>query len=146
MNKNKYVFWANEIKFWGLLISAVGIRLDPEEVEALSQLTTSNDKEELVSFLCMMKSNADFILDFFENDSLLREITKNDSKFKFENEHKSCFRDLLHSFKKYVLLRYFDCNLQIFIFIDGHQLSFDTLEDAKPVAITSRSRSATERS
>lgn len=130
MNENKYVFWADEIKLWGLLISTVGISLDPEEVEALNQLTTPNDKEELVSFLCMMKSDADFIPDFFKNDSLLRETTKNDSKFKFENKHEPYLRDLLHSFKKYVLLRYFDRNLQTLIFIDGQQLSFGTFEDA----------------
>ena len=61
LNKEKCKFGAKEIKFWGMIISASGIRPDPEKVEALNHLTTPRNKEELISFICMMQSNADFI-------------------------------------------------------------------------------------
>ena len=150
LNKSNYVFEADEIKFRSLLIMADGVRQDPK-VEALDHLTTPNKQGELVGFLCMIQCLADFIPEFSEKAALLRALTKNYIKFKWEKKHGSCFRDLLHSFKKYLLLSYFDDHLQTFIITDGHQIGFDAIlaqgesfKDAKPVAIASRSTSATE--
>ena len=100
--------------------SADGVRPDPEKVEALNSLTAPRNKEELVSFLCMMQSNADFIPEFAKKASVLRELTKKDQKFKWEDKHESCFRNLIKLFGKDVLLRYFDSGLNTFIFVDGH--------------------------
>ena len=55
-----------------MIISADGIRPDPEKVEALNHFTTPKNKEELVSFICMMQSNADFIEGFAQRASTLR--------------------------------------------------------------------------
>ena len=104
LNGDKCTFGAQEIKFWGLLISADGVRPDPEKVEALEHLTTPNNKEELVSFLCMMQSNADFIPGFSKKATLLSELTKKDAKFHWDEKHEACFRELLSSFRKDVLL------------------------------------------
>jgi len=130
----------------GLIVSAEGIRPDPAKVEALNHLTTPKNKEELISFLCMMQSNADFIQDFSKKASVLRELTKKNSKFRWHKEHEACFRMLLDSFKKDVLLRYFDGNLNTFVLVDGHKTGLgailaqgSTLSDAKPVAIASQS-------
>ena len=38
-----------------------GVKPDPEKVETLKHITRPENKEELVSFLCMMQSNAEFI-------------------------------------------------------------------------------------
>ena len=152
LNAKKCVFGANEIKFWGLIFSAEGVRPDPEKVAALDHLTTPENKEELVSFLCMMQSNSDFIPGFAKKAALLRELTKKDCKFIWEPKHEECFRDLTRSFRKDVLLRYFDSSLSTFIFVDGHHTGLgamlaqgNTVEDAKPVAVASRATSLAER-
>ena len=151
LNSKKCVFGQKEIKFWGLVISSDGVYPDPEKVEALNHLTTPNSKEVLVSFLCMMQSNADFIHGFSKKAALLRELTKKESKFKWEKKHESCFRELVRSFRKDALLRYFDGNLQTFIFVDGHRTGLGamlaqgrTIEEARPVAVASRTISPTE--
>ena len=58
---------------------------------------------------------------------------------------------MLESFKKDVVLRYFDPSLQTFIFVDAHQSGFGailaqgpSLEKARPVAIASRSTGTEE--
>ena len=56
---SKCVFAASEILFWGLIVSAEGVRPDPAKVEALNHMTAPKDKDELISFLCMMQSNAE---------------------------------------------------------------------------------------
>lgn len=56
---------------------------DPGKVEELDNLTTPNNKEELVSFLGMIQSNAEFIPEFSKKAALLRKLTKKDSCFKW---------------------------------------------------------------
>ena len=152
LNESKCLFGSEEIKFWGLLLSADGVRPDPAKVDALDHLTTPKNKEELVSFLCMMQSNADFIQDFSRKASVLRELTKKNARFRWDKRHESCFRDLLNSFRKDVLLRYFDGNLNTYVFVDGHKTGLgailaqgSSLSEARPVAIASRSTTAAER-
>ena len=106
---------------------AGGILSNPEKVEDSDNLTTPNNKWELVSFLCIMQSNAEFILEFFKKAALLRKLIKKDSCFKWQNKHESCFRDLLCSFKNDALVCYFDRSLQTFIIIDGHQARLATI-------------------
>ena len=151
LNSKKCIFGQHEIKFWGLVISNDGISPDPDKVAALDHLTTPNSKEELVSFLCMMQSNADFIPGFSRKAALLRELTKKDSKFQWGKKHESCFRELVRSFRKDALLRYFDGNLQTFIFVDGHRTGLGallaqgrTIDEARPVAVASRTTSPAE--
>ena len=151
LNPDKCQFGANEIKFWGLMVSAEGVRPDPEKVAALDHLTTPRNKEELVSFLCMMQSNSDFIKGFSRKANILRELTKKDVPFHWEKQHDDCFKELLNAFREDVLMRYFDCNLNTFVFVDGHRTGLgailaqgNTMYDAKPVAVASRCTSPAE--
>ena len=73
---SKCVFAAKEIHFWGLIVSAEGVRPDPAKVEALSHMAAPKNKDELNSFLCMMQSNAEFIPEFSKKAAKLRELTK----------------------------------------------------------------------
>ena len=61
LNEDKCLFAKNEIPFWGLIVSAEGIRPDPAKVEALKQATIPSNKAEVQSFLCVLQSNSDFI-------------------------------------------------------------------------------------
>ena len=73
LNPEKCQFGKKEIEFWGLRISAKGVRPDPAKIEALDHISPPRTKEDLVSFLCMMQSNADFILNFeFKKETMLQ--------------------------------------------------------------------------
>ena len=62
LNPNKCTFGASEIEFWGLRIGSTGIRACPAKVEALNYISPPKSKKDLVSFPCLMQSNADFII------------------------------------------------------------------------------------
>ena len=47
-----------------MVYGAHGIKPDPSNVEALEHISTLTNKEDLISFLCMMQSNNDFIPNF----------------------------------------------------------------------------------
>ena len=150
-NPSKCFFGRSEISFWGMIFSSEGVRPDPAKVEALEYITPPNSKEELISFLCMMQSNSDFIASFSRRSSTLRELTKGNVHFKWEDKHQKCFEDLIKSFKKDTLLRYFDMSKPVYIFTDAHISGLgamlaqgDSITTAKPVAFASRTTSSAE--
>ena len=151
LNPSKCHFLQHEIKFWGMIFSKDGVRPDPEKVEDLQYLTHPADKTELVSFLCMMQSNASFIPQFAKKSAVLRELTKGGTHFKWETKHQQCFEQLINDFKKDTTLRYFDVTKQTFLITDAHKTGLgailaqgDSETSAKAVAIASRCTSPAE--
>ena len=128
-----------------MIINKDGVKLDPAKVEALKHLESPNNKEELLSFLCIMQSNSSFIQSFAQKSAPLRELTKEKVHFKWNKFHEDIFRNLLTEFKHDVLLRYFDLSKPIFILTDAHITGIgatlsqgESHETAKPVAFASR--------
>ena len=148
----KYSFANKKINFWGMIFSADGMRPDPAKVDALDFIAAPTNKCDLYSFLCMMQSNSDFIENSAQKSAPLRELTRTNTHFKWKSTHQQCFEELLQSFKKDALLRYFDAKKTIFVVTDAHAtglgamlLQGDDFELAKPVAVASRTTSNTER-
>ena len=71
-----------------------GIQPDPTKVEALDFLLPPTNKQDLISFLCMMQSNADFIKNCAKKSAPLRELTKGNIHFKWNDSHQECFEYL----------------------------------------------------
>ena len=151
LNQNKCEFGKAEIKFWGLIVSKDGVRPDPEKVHVLENIARPESKEELISFLCMMQSNAEFIPNFAKHSAILRKMTHKNAHFKWTKEAESTFVALNAKFKDNVLLQYFDLAKPIFLFTDAHVTGLgamlaqgNTMEEAKPVAVASRTTSDAE--
>ncbi len=73
LNAKKCQFGKKEISFWGVIYGEHGVNPDPSKVEALAFLTAPSNKEELISFLCMMQSNSDFIPNFAQRSPRVNE-------------------------------------------------------------------------
>ena len=73
LNPNKCKFGSKETKFWGTVNSSEGMKPDPVKIDAL-KYTAPTNKDELISFLCIMQSNSDFIENFAQNSGTLREL------------------------------------------------------------------------
>ena len=151
LNPPKCMFGFPEIKFWGLIIGEHGIKPDPEKVEALNHVTSPKSKEELISFICMMQANSEFIPNFSKKSAILRELTKGNQKFEWKKEHESCFVELINEFKAASLLQYFDMNKKTFIFTDAHVSGLgamlaqgSSIDNAYPVAVASRTTNKAE--
>ena len=144
MNPSKCSFGKKEISFWGMVYGPDGIKPDPAKVEALEHITPPSSKEDLIGFLCMMQSNADFIPHFAQKSAPLRHLTKRKVKYNWQDQHHQCFEELRHGFKKDSLLRYFDMGKLTFIFTDAHVSGLgamlcqcDSIDTVKPVEVVS---------
>ena len=72
LNLEKCLFIRTSIPFWGVIISKDGILPDPEKVKVLHMASRPKTKEELMSFLCMIQSNKEFI----KKSKYLTKLTK----------------------------------------------------------------------
>ena len=80
-----------------MIFSEDGTKQDPEKVEALKYISPSTNKEELISFQCMMQSNSDFISNFTKKSAPSGEMTKgehiSDGKINNNNSSKNWLRN-----------------------------------------------------
>ena len=123
LNCDKCIFHKEEIPFWGMLVSGDGVKPDPKKVEALHNATRPESKSELMSFLCMLQANAEFIPQLSKETVHLRELTKKDVRFKWSKKCQSEFEHLREALCANALLTYFDINLPTFIIVDAHRSS-----------------------
>ena len=91
LNIDKCLIAKTSIPWWGLIISDKGITPDPSKVTALQQATPPTDKSEVLSFLCMIQSNKDFIPNLASKTVNLRQLTKKHQRFRWTKE---CPREL----------------------------------------------------
>ena len=152
LNPDKCFFGLSEIKFWGMVFGKDGVKPDPEKVETLKHITRPESKEELVSFLCMMQANAEFIENFAQKSACLRQMTKLSVRFQWKREQEECFQSLIRCFKEDTLLRYFCMKKPTYIMADAHVSGLgvalaqgDSVESARPVAFASRATSQAEK-
>ena len=124
---------------------------DPGKVEALKHITPPRSKEELISFLCMMQSNGEFISNFAQHAAKLRELTKKNSRFTWTREHHTAYEAVIKRFTSNTPLEFFDMSKQTFIFTDAHITGLDAMlaqgdtpKSARPIAIASRATSKAE--
>ena len=76
-----------------MIFGGDGVKPDPAKVEALEHITPPTSKEELISFLCMLQSNSDFIASFSKKSAPLRELTKGKIHFKWRDKHQRCLKN-----------------------------------------------------
>ena len=92
LNDTKCVFSKPEIPFWGLNVTKDGIRPNALKVKTLHQQVRPQDKQELVSFLAMVRANDNFIPNVAAETSLLRELTKKGVRFRWTEQHEAQFQ------------------------------------------------------
>ena len=71
LNESKCIISKHEVSFWGLIISKNGIKPNPLKIKTLEQQTRPQNKDELISFLAMVRSNTDFYTEHCEGDCII---------------------------------------------------------------------------
>ena len=119
----------------------------------MQQADRPQTKDEVKSFLCMIRSNGQFIPDLAAATANLRELTKTNTTFQWLATHEKEFQNLKEeAFKEDVLLRHYDMNVRTFIFVDAHNTGLSailiqgpSIDTTKSVAIASRTTTAAEK-
>ena len=152
LNPDKCIFKKEEVPFWGMIISKDGVKPDPNKVQALQNATKPRDKAEVMSFLCMLQANSEFIPNLSAETIQLRQLTEKNKRFKWTPPCQQEFNRLKTLFHKEACLQYFDPLLNTYLFVDAHQSGLSAIlsqgttpETAHMVACASRATTPIER-
>ena len=78
---SKYEFWLTEVRFLGHLVSASGVSVDPEKVEAVMSWERPNSVFEIRNFLGLVGYYRRFIEDFSRLAAPMTRLTRKEIKF-----------------------------------------------------------------
>ena len=91
---SKYEFWLTEVRFLGHVVSASGISVDPEKVEAVISWERPKSVFEIRSFLGLAGYYRRFIEDFSRLGAPMTRLTRKEVKFKWNDLYEKAFQEL----------------------------------------------------
>ena len=111
LNRAKCVFGVTELTFLRHILSAEGIKPDPNKVEAITGMPAPSNKTELQRFLGMVNYLGKFIPRLSDETAPLRELLKKDVHFVMQKPQMDAFRQLQRLITTVPILQYYDPNL-----------------------------------
>ena len=127
LNPDKCIISAEEVPWWGMMISKNGVSPDPCKVDALKHMTPPKSKDEVKSLFCMLQSNKNFIPRLASKTVYIRELLKKDADFSWTRKCQKEFDQIKSEFSKDILLRHFDPKLKTEIHVDAHRSGLSAL-------------------
>ncbi|XP_052783396.1 uncharacterized protein K02A2.6-like isoform X1 [Mya arenaria] len=149
LNADKTEIGKSEIPFFGHLLTSDGLKIDPSKVRAVQEMPSPKSKSELETILGMVNYLQRFAPNLAEMTSLLRQLLKKDSIFRWDPEHEIA----LNKIKRVItqnpgqVLSYFDPNIEVVLQVDASQngLGCVLLQNDKPVFFASKALTSAER-
>ena len=140
LNPDKCFVKQGKIKFFEVICSQDGIQLDPGKVSALKQMPPPTNPQELQIFLGLANNMGPFIPNLSTLMTLLRELLKEDNRFKWYAAHQERFNKIKDSISNEVTLTYFDPKKETILQVDASMkgLGATLTQDCKPVSFASK--------
>ena len=91
---SKYEFWLTEVRFLGHVVSASGVSVDPEKVEAVMSWERPKSVFKIRSFLGLAGYYRRFIEDFSRLATPMTRLTRKEVKFHWDDRCKEAFQEL----------------------------------------------------
>ena len=146
LNPEKIRIKEPEIKFFGVICSADGVRADPKKTSALLDMPAPTNRQELLSFLGLATYMGTFIPNLSNKTAPLRELTAKNAIFQWTPNHQQAFNDVKNAITAETTLSYFDPSKPITVQVDASMagLGAALIQEDRPVAFASRALSDTE--
>ena len=91
---SKCEFWLTEVRFLGHMVSASGVSVDPEKVEAVMSWERPKSVFKIRSFLGLAGYYMRFIEDFFRLATPMTRLTRKEVKFDWDDRGEEAFQEL----------------------------------------------------
>lgn len=145
-NVKKLEVGVSELAYAGHLVTAEGLKADPEKIRAIVNMPDPADKGKLKSFLGMCNYLTKFIPHLSEETAPLRELMKQDVQFVWDTPQIQAFNQVKKSIAESIALTYYDVNKAVTLQVDASQsgLGACLLQDGKPVAYASSALTDTQ--
>ena len=146
LNPEKLTVGAQEVEYFGHIISAFGLRPDPAKVKAIQDMPPPNDKKELQTLLGMITYLAKFTPQLSEITKPMRDLLKENIEFIWDTPQQTALQKVKDAFTSQPILTFFDPHKEITQEVDASEsaLGAAIFQEGKPVAFASKSLTLTE--
>ena len=145
-NADKCKIRCTEIPFFGNIISASGLKPDPQKIEAITNMDPSPSLADLQTFLGMVQFLSRFVPQLASLSACLWDLTKKDSEFQWGPEHQSAVDKVKQAVTSANSLKYFDSTKPVTIQVDASTrgLGATLFQDQGPIEYRSKLLTETE--
>ena len=119
LNFQKCEFRQLEITFLGHIISAQGIRPDPDKIQAIKDFETPRNKKQQQSFLGTLNFSAKFSSQISHELVPILELLKKGHKWAWEERHQESFQRVKDLLSAHILLNFPDLNKPFYLQTDA---------------------------
>lgn len=147
LNESKLQLRKDQVAFMGHVITADGLRPDPEKVSAIVGMPSPTDKQAVQRLLGMVNYVQKFAPHLSEVTKPLRDLIKNDTEFLWDKHvHGKAFDETKKILSNAPILQYFNPEVQPVLQCDASQngLGACLMQNGHPLAYASRSLTPTE--
>ena len=139
LNPDKCFVKQEKIKFYGVICGHDGVQPDSGKVSALKQMSSPTNRQELQTFLGLANYTRPFIPNLITLTAPLRELLKEDNRFRWYAAHQESFNGIKDSMSNEITLTYFDPMKETILQVDASRkgLGAAVTQDRKPVAFAS---------
>jgi hypothetical protein len=136
----------SSIKYFGHIVTAEGLKADPDKVKAISKMPTPTDKKSLMRFLGMVTFLGRWLPHLADAKKPLSQLLREEDDWNWSREQDEALRNIKAMLTAAPVLRYFDPSKQAVIQCDASftGLGAVLLQDEQPCAYASRALSDAE--
>lgn len=147
LNAEKFKLKQKEATYIGHLLTANGLKVDPEKVRAMEQMPSLTDVKAVQRLLGMVNYLAKFCPHLSDHCKPLRELTHKDSEWKWTEQHEETFLKLKNMIANTPVLKYYSPEEELTVQCDASDtgLGAALVQMGKPIAFASRALTQTER-
>ena len=141
LNKEKSQIKQRQVTYLGHILSEERIKPDPKKIQAITDMKSPTNKEELQRFLGMVTYLSKFIPHFSEMSTPLRILLEKNTEWHWDTQQAQAFGHLKDMVTSHPTLSYFDPTKPTKISADAssHGMGAVLLQDDHPIAYASRS-------
>lgn len=146
LNRAKCHTQRTQITYVGHLLTADGLKPDPEKVRAIQEMPEPADKQAVMRFMGMVQYLAKFIPNLSEISAPLRSLLESKTQWHWEESQKKSFQQLRSLVASTPVLKYFDVNKPVTLSVDASSkgLGAVIIQDQQPIAYASRALTSTQ--
>ena len=140
LNKEKCKICQREVPYVGHLLTAEGLKIDPQKVKAVDEMPEPKTKEDVKRLLGFVQFLSRYLPGLSKVDAPLRELENSDVLFHWDHPQMESFKKIKRLVSQAPVLQYCDVNKPVTIQCDasGKGLGAVLLQDNKPVCYASR--------
>ncbi|XP_048577062.1 uncharacterized protein K02A2.6-like [Nematostella vectensis] len=148
LNKEKLKLRCAEVKFIGHVVSADGLKPDPDKLQGIEEMPTPTNKQDIKRLLVMANYLQKFAPNLSEAAAPMREVLREENQFHWDEQVQGqSFKNVKKIVSQAPVLKFFDPHEEVELQCDASEKGMGAclMQKGQPVAYASRSLTETEK-